>query len=105
MPRTHSSREEKDSPATLRLKHTVPVRKQSLTVVVTAACVVAVVMVISFGRAKAAPASTHGLTGRYFVSGPQVAMKPNDFLLPEPVTAPAATRVDAQIAFGQGSGF
>ncbi|HZU44366.1 MAG TPA: Ig-like domain-containing protein [Terriglobales bacterium] len=62
-------------------------------------------MVALFGRAKAAPANTHGLVGRYYVSGPQVAVKPNDFLLPEPVTAPAATRVDAQIAFGQGSGF
>src|SRR5690242_2691145 len=59
----------------------------------------------SNSRAQGAPASMHGLVGRYYVAGPQVSVNQSDFLLPEPVTAPAATRVDAQIAFGQGSGF
>ena len=86
-------------------RHHCANQKQSLVVALAAGSVVAIVMAISFGRATAAPTNTHGLVGRYYVSGPQVSMKQNDFFLPEPVTAPAATRVDAQIAFGQGSGF
>src|SRR3989442_9331967 len=62
----------------------------------------------------------HGLTGSYYIStleshsdvNPtgqdwyvQVWTDPNDFQLPRPFTAPAAVRVDPQIAFGQGKGF
>lgn len=81
-------------------------RNPSVTVIANVSFVFAAIW-FSFAvlRAKAAPANTHGLVGRYYVAGPQVSTKPNDFLLPEAVTAPAATRVDAQIAFGQGSGF
>lgn len=63
------------------------------------------------------PPPKHGLTGSYYVSnwdkdvpppaGPyaQVWHDPNDFSLPKMFTAPVATRVDAQVAFGQGKGF
>lgn len=64
----------------------------------------------------------HGLTGNYYVgagwdkdSPPALGIStqfwsdPNDFNLPRAFTwtsiAPAATRVDAQVAFGQGKGF
>ncbi|HVH71422.1 MAG TPA: hypothetical protein VNB49_09970, partial [Candidatus Dormibacteraeota bacterium] len=74
-----------------------------------------------------APAAQHGLTGNYYVGGTvrslytdtpperlpgyfsskfaQVWTDLNDFGLPRTFTPPAATRVDAQIAFGQGKGF
>lgn len=62
----------------------------------------------------------HGLTGSYYVStlethsdvNPsgqdwyvQVWFDPKDFQLPQPFTAPAAVRVNPQLAFGQGKGF
>ena len=50
----------------------------------------------------AQPAVTHGLTGSYYVS--DMAVDP-DLQLPKPARAPEATRVDAQVAFGQGMGF
>jgi hypothetical protein len=65
---------------------------------------------------QAAPAK-HGLMGNYYISnwdkdvlppaGPyaQVWRDPNDFSLPKIFSAPVATRVDAQVAFGQGKGF
>jgi hypothetical protein len=102
--RSFSQDHENFMPVT-RFRHHCANQKPSLAVALAAGCVIAVVMVISFGGAKAAPTNTHGLVGRYYVSGTQVSMKQNDFFLPEPVTAPAATRVDALIAFGQGSGF
>ena len=68
-----------------------------------------------------APAPQHGLTGSYYVGntsydndvppGPesfywsQAWYDKNDFQLPKAFVAPAATRVDAQVAFGQGRGF
>jgi hypothetical protein len=53
-------------------------------------------------RAKAAPPARHGLLGLYYATDLPTE---KDFLLPEPVRNPDATRVDAQIAFGQGQGF
>jgi hypothetical protein len=67
--------------------------------------------------ARQATQAKHGLTGSYYISnwdkdvpppaGPyaQVWHHPNDFGLPRIFTAPVATRVDAQVAFGQGKGF
>lgn len=63
------------------------------------------------------PTAQHGLTGNYYISnwdkdvpppaGPyaQVWHDPNDFSLPKIFTPPVASRVDAQVAFGQGKGF
>ena len=64
------------------------------------------------------PQAQHGLSGNYYLGrgwqtdAPppagafiQVWTDPNDFWLPKPITAPAATRVDSQIAFGQGKAF
>ena len=52
--------------------------------------------------AKAAPAaSTNGLTGFYYVSD----LPLDEFQIPLWSEKPAATRVDRQIAFGQGKGF
>src|SRR5215470_14303919 len=76
-------------------------------------------------RAAAPPPeqAKHGLTGNYYVGSPgyakdtlpadviegrgflQIWTDPNDFRLPRAFTPPAATRVDAQVAFGQGRGF
>lgn len=71
-------------------------------------------------RAKApAPPPKHGLTGNYYVGSGgwykdtlpatggflQIWTDQNDFSLPRTFTAPATTRVDAQVAFGQGKGF
>ena len=52
----------------------------------------------------------HGLTGQYYVGHPsagfvQIGSDADDFWLPRAVTAPAVTRVDARVAFGQGQGF
>ena len=67
--------------------------------------------------ARQAAQAKHGLTGNYYISnwdkdeappqGPyaQVWRDPNDFGLPKAFTSPVATRVDAQVAFGQGKGF
>src|SRR2546422_80073 len=86
------------------------------------AVTIAAALAALFSRPAGAPAPPpkHGLTGAYYVStlethgdvNPsgkdwfvQVWMDPNDFQLPRPFTAPAAVRVDPQIAFGQGKGF
>lgn len=66
------------------------------------------------------PSAKHGLTGSYYIgagqwdkdtpptatfSVVQIWSDANDFNLPRTFTAPAATRVDAQVAFGEGKGF
>lgn len=72
-------------------------------------------------QAAASPEQAkHGLTGSYYIgtgqwdkdtpptatfSVVQIWSDANDFNLPRTFTAPAATRVDGQIAFGQGKGF
>lgn len=70
-------------------------------------------------RVSPAAEAKHGLTGNYYLGKPgwqtdappppnafyQIWSDPNDFMLPRTITAPAATRVDAQVAFGQGKGF
>jgi hypothetical protein len=72
----------------------------------------------SIALPQAAPVK-HGLTGNYYVGSGgwtkdttpnivgyyQIWSDPNDFMLPRTFTAPATTRVDAQVAFGQGKGF
>src|SRR5579864_431721 len=104
--RTSFSQDEGDASLGSRPERLPIIRNGSVAVVAgLSLLLLAVWSSFSISRAKGAPASTHGLVGRYYTAGPQVSMNPNDFLLPEPVTAPAATRVDAQIAFGQGSGF
>lgn len=52
--------------------------------------------------AQPAPAATHGLIGSYYTSA--VPVDP-DLQLPKPARAAEATRVEAQVAFGQGKGF
>ena len=57
-----------------------------------------------------AVSSGHGLTGHYYVGHPNAGLTAvwsdeSDFRLPRAGAAPAATRVDAQVAFGQGQGF
>ncbi len=69
---------------------------------------------------KSEAQAKHGLTGSYYVStlethsdvNPtgkdwfvQAWFDPNDFQLPRAFSAPAAVRVDPQIAFGKGKGF
>jgi len=80
----------------------------------------ALVALVNIPAVAPAPPPKHGLTGSYYIStlethsdvNPtgrdwfvQFWMDPNDFQLPRPFTAPAAVRVDPQIAFGQGKGF
>src|SRR5438067_8818907 len=67
---------------------------------------------ISADDSTAAAQAKRGLTGSYYVRSPtwhaipaQVSMDPNDFRLPRLLTAPAAVRVDPQIAFGKGKAF
>ncbi len=100
---TFLSEDKEDTSLGSRRERLPIIRNGSVAVIASVSLLLS--LCFSISRAKGAPASTHGLVGRYYTAGPQVSMNPNDFLLPEPVTAPAATRVDAQIAFGQGSGF
>jgi hypothetical protein len=80
---------------------------------------VASLFIFSSRSGAPTPAARHGLTGNYYVGSGgwtkdtppnivgfyQIWSDPNDFMLPRTFTAPATTRVDAQIAFGQGKGF
>lgn len=89
------------------------------------ASLAAVALALFLTPSAKAPASQakHGLTGSYYVANlgwendvppppgsrpvywSQVWVNNNDFKLPRTFTAPAASRVDPQIAFGQGKGF
>src|SRR5438105_3169213 len=74
--------------------------------IATAVCVGLATMAVWFSlhtaAANAAPPARHGLLGLYYATELPIE---KDFKLPEPVRNPDATRVDAQIAFGQGQGF
>ena len=121
----------KDSVEPMRARHPFQMLAAALAPSVSrclppaAAIVAALTALFSRPAGAPAPPPKHGLTGSYYVgtqeaysdvrpSGQdwyvQVWMDPNDFQLPRPFTAPAATapaaiRVDPQIAFGQGKGF
>ena len=121
----------KDSMEPMRARHPFQTLAAALAPSVSRclppAAAIAAALTALFSRPAGAPAPPpkHGLTGSYYVgtqeaysdvrpSGQdwyvQVWMDPNDFQLPRPFTAPAATapaaiRVDPQIAFGQGKGF
>src|SRR5438445_1878488 len=116
----------KDSMEPMRARHPFQTLAAALAPSVSRclppAAAIAAALTALFSRPAGAPAPPpkHGLTGAYYVStlethgdvNPsgkdwfvQVWMDPNDFQLPRPFTAPAAVRVDPQIAFGQGKGF